>query len=389
MFEAKRNQIFTPASQVLRPVRKSRCYRPAICLLASLAIVGQIFITLQYCHFNLGRDQNTHNANSTLGFGGIYAISRKGSSRQHSLLSAAALTNLDISIPSQPVWTDGDVASIRAPENSLMSRGSALAWLGHLHALEQFLHDGAQTALIMEDDVDWDVRIRSLQIPQTAFAIRELLGSQSENYYYGNPDLWDVIWLGHCGDFFNATRGSEISTIKSFRDTAMPNVDDLHPWTRDFLHGIGAHDNQQRLVHASVRPLCTFAYAVTRAAAEKIVYELAAVEPTRVSSRPCAAYDVRLLEGCRDEGLKCITVNPELFHHSDLDSEIARVTENRETEDSTLHSSIEGPAMNIRCSARSPKWKHLWNSMSADDIDTEELVKDIAQLSTDCYIDGL
>lgn len=303
-------------------------------------------------------------------------------------MSAAALTKLEITIPSQPIWTDQDVASIQAPEHSSLNRGSVLAWLGHRNALESFLEDSAETALIMEDDVDWDVRIRAQQIPQTAYAIRELLSSNDERYY-GSPDLWDIIWLGHCGDFFNATRGSEIPSIKSFKDTAMPDIDDLHPWTRDFLHEIGAHDNQQRLVHASVRPLCTFAYAITRLAARKVLEDLAVSEPVRDPSRPCTAYDVRLLEGCREEGLRCITVNPELFHHNDLDSEIARATENQDEEDPVSNSPMVGSATNIRCSARSSKWNDLRNSISEDGIDADEVVRDIAQLSADCYIDDL
>jgi hypothetical protein len=73
-------------------------------------------------------------ANSTLGFGTILAVSHAHSPRRSSLLWAVNLTDLEIVIPDQPEWTEGDLQAFRA-EESQISRGSALAWLGHLNAL--------------------------------------------------------------------------------------------------------------------------------------------------------------------------------------------------------------------------------------------------------------
>jgi len=389
MFDTKR--IALPTSPVLRPSGRTQYQREWICLVVSLAILGQMYLALQYCSVTLlPWNRDDHSANSTLGFGGIYAVSRRGSPRRHSLLSAGSLTGLDITIPTQPMWTDEHVAQIRAPENSFLDRGSALAWLGHRNALEKFLKSTDDTALIMEDDVDWDTRLRTQQIPQTAFAIRELL--DSHNGYFGDTDFWDIIWLGHCGDYFNASKGSQISAIKSYNDPAMPDLTELHPWTRDFLEEIGADQNRQRLVHVSVQPLCTFAYAITRKAAEKVLNELTVREPNRGPESPCRAYDVRLLEGCRDEGMRCISVNPELFHHSDLGSEVALASNNRPVEDGETSSQrrlVESPTTNIRCSARSRKWKEIQDSVTDPGINAEEFVRNLAELSAECYIDDM
>jgi len=389
MFETKR--IALPPSPVLRPNGRTQNRREWICLLVSLAILGQVYMAIQYCSVSiLPWKHDHHAANSTLGFGGIYAVSRRGSPRRQSLLSAGTLSGLDITLPVQPIWADEDIARIRAPENSFLDRGSALAWLGHRNALEKFLKSTDDTALIMEDDVDWDTRLRTQQIPQTAYAIRELLGSHDG--YYGRTDLWDIIWLGHCGDYFDATKGSEIPVIKSYNDPAMPDLEELHPWTRGFLEEIGANHNQQRLVHASVQPLCTFAYAITRKAAEKVLNELTVREPSRDSESPCKAYDVRLLEGCRDEGMRCISVNPELFHHSGLGSEIAQVSDERpiENQETSSHERlVESPTTNIRCSARSRKWKEIQDSVTDPSINAEQFVRDLAELSAECYIDDL
>lgn len=95
---------------------------------------------------------------------------------------------------------------------------------------------------------------------------------------------------------------------------------------------------QTRLVHESVFPLCTFGYAVTRAAAKKILNDIA---PPRAPPPTVArAFDVVILRACRqgrgittsdnknnneyqlnesnvdtDKALRCLTINPELMHH--------------------------------------------------------------------------
>lgn len=391
MFDKKENRLVLPLSPVLRPIRRPQRFREGLCLFISFAVVGQILLGYYYCSLYLPSSKSSlaqNVANSTLGFSSIYAVSRKDSPRRQSLLDAAALTSLDITIPVQPSWTKEDTTRIKAAENSTVNEGSARAWLGHLNALEEFLKSTDETALIIEDDVDWDTRIRTQQIPQTAYAIRELL--ESHQGYYGNPDLWDIIWLGHCGDSFSASQGSNMSVIKAFNDPTMPNLDELHPWTQNFLHKIGAKQNQQRLVYKSVRPLCTFAYAVNRASAFRILNELAVGEPLRPTEHPCRAYDVRLLEGCRDEGYRCITVNPELFHHSELDSEIAQVADDGSIGDADTPRReivVDSPTTNIRCSARSRRWKDIRNSIVDPSKSAELMVRELAESPDNCYID--
>lgn len=77
-------------------------------------------------------------ANSTLGFGTILAVSSAQSPRRASLLWAANLTGLDLIMPPQPPWTEDDISAFKANEGSKISRGSALAWMGHLNALQWY-----------------------------------------------------------------------------------------------------------------------------------------------------------------------------------------------------------------------------------------------------------
>jgi hypothetical protein len=48
------------------------------------------------------------------------------------------LTGLDITIPDQPVWQDSDVERFNTSNLPRLSRGSTLAWLGHLNVLEWY-----------------------------------------------------------------------------------------------------------------------------------------------------------------------------------------------------------------------------------------------------------
>ncbi|KAL1303002.1 hypothetical protein AAFC00_003318 [Neodothiora populina] len=291
-------------------------------------------------------------ANSTLGFGAIVAVSHATSPRRQGLLAAAYITDLNISIPDQPAWTDEDVDRLRRPpKETRMTRGSALAWLGHLNALRWFLSTDLETVLILEDDVDWDIRLRTQQVPRVAAAARTLtareaginqtssrgdknrnivvqessfMSTASAGGYWGETSgnaSWDLMYLGHCGDrFYPETWNDEIRSKASFEDPSVPPLHSLHTFTRRFLTRLGI-GTETRILHKSINPLCTFGFALTRHAAYRLLHEIA----PREQEGGCQAYDVRILETCRDKGFRCWTVTPELFHHQDAASMIAGV----------------------------------------------------------------
>jgi hypothetical protein len=78
--------------------------------------------------------------------------------------------------------------------------------------LPRFLNSTLETALIIEDDSDWDIRLRSVQIPLAAGAARTALPPKrvsnpfarhhvSRMYYWGDHGEWDLLYIGHCGDY--------------------------------------------------------------------------------------------------------------------------------------------------------------------------------------------
>lgn len=277
------------------------------------------------------------------------------------------MTGVDIIVPHQPRWSDERLNKLRAEHDSRITRGSALAWLGHLNALKwylslwasclqspllilchRFLDSGLETALIIEDDVDWDIHLRTVQVPLASENLRALLGSDST--YWGDLDQWEILYLGHCGDFFDADKLDSLQHRVYRDDTLLPHRR-MHSHTNEFLEKLGLQEGE-RMVHRSKWPLCTFGYAVTRASANRILTKLAA----RESDGGCEAFDVRILEACRDLDYKCYSANPELFHHISAPSEIANVNEGADTTDSTgrLRSQkLTGGTTNIACGARS------------------------------------
>ncbi|KAF2787540.1 glycosyltransferase family 25 protein [Melanomma pulvis-pyrius CBS 109.77] len=309
-------------------------------------------------------------ANNTLGFGAVVVVSAPESPRLHSLLQAAAVTDLALTIPSQPEWTEGDVRRFRNGQDKDVQKGSILAWMGHHNALQWFLDSGLETALILEDDVDWDIRLRSIQIPLAASAARTMLppAKRSSRFrktdakhiqYWGDPKSWDLLYLGHCGDYFNeVTYEGLVPAEKPFNltdlphvvyaDPSLPNRDELHPFTQSLFEALRmpAHS---RAFHRSKFPLCSFGYAVTRPAAERLLSDLA---PPKLSPKGAKAFDVALLHACSkgsktpsptpqenpkphpdpklrhkyaSPGLRCWTVNSELFHHMPGASQIAQI----------------------------------------------------------------
>ncbi|PNS17965.1 Procollagen galactosyltransferase 1 [Sphaceloma murrayae] len=131
-------------------------------------------------------DSHTRPANATLGFGSIYAVSIPGSPRLESLLEAINVTGLEVRVPDLPDWTQEQVDYFRDdghPDRSVILKGSIRAWMSHIAVLEEFLRGVAETALIIEDDVDWDIRLKTKQIPATAAALRRLTDRWQAPYW--------------------------------------------------------------------------------------------------------------------------------------------------------------------------------------------------------------
>ncbi|KAE8145228.1 hypothetical protein BDV25DRAFT_165135 [Aspergillus avenaceus] len=242
----------------------------------------------------------THTAgNATLGFQKVLALSTGPSWRTRGLMAAANLTGLDIDIPPQPPIHPDLVRTFETlgPEDGQRpGHGASIAWLAHLDIIKYTIQSGFDTALIIEDDVDWDVSIRS-QAVQIAEAVRNLTSTpELETAPYGR--YWDVLWIGHCGEFWD----EQFETILYDDPTACPNKY-YFGWAKGYLERI---PDNHRAVYRSSNPVCSFAYAVSQGGSRKILEQLGAGQDE--------AFDVSMMHACRAGRLNCISVVPEVVH---------------------------------------------------------------------------
>ncbi|KAF1951634.1 hypothetical protein CC80DRAFT_575190 [Byssothecium circinans] len=279
-------------------------------------------------------------ANSTLGFGAVLAISAATSKRRAGLLWAANLTGIEIVIPEQPVWTDEELKAFKKKEESRIDKGSAMAWLGHLNALKWFLQSGLETALIIEDDADWDIALRTSQVALAAESLQSILSP--------NTSSWELLHLGHGlehidDDLFHRIHSHPYAT---YSDATVPPQDALDA-TSTVLHNLAVPE-KGRLWHRSFWPLGSYAYAVTRASATRLL--------THYSTEKAVAYDVALLEACRDKAWSCWTLEPGLINEYKVPSEIGNVNQGGEIKEQNpgLVADEIAHTANIRCGVRQP-----------------------------------
>lgn len=94
--------------------------------------VGRIY---QSWSFSFELHSESLPANRTLGFGAVVVVSSDYSERRYPLIQAANVTEIDLTIPHQPKWTEGDLQRFIDGQDNVQ-RGSILAWLGHRNALQ-------------------------------------------------------------------------------------------------------------------------------------------------------------------------------------------------------------------------------------------------------------
>jgi hypothetical protein len=264
------------------------------------------------------------------------------SRRRESLKLSGELTGLKITIPDQPKWTDADVDAFKAKNHSVIMRGSVLAWLGHINVLKWIVEQPFDTAMIIEDDIDWDIHLRSHQIPLLQRTFHEFINKQQyqdkfavpsssplasdelpNKDYWPSNDHWDLLYLGHCGDFFHASNLNKIPNAV-YRDPNLPSSHGLHTDTQRFMNTltkVGVPGEKHRVLHKSQNVLCSFAYVITKKTARQMLKDMSHEE----ENHGTIAFDVRILEACRDWNWKCWSVNPELFHHVDGEASEIRV----------------------------------------------------------------
>jgi hypothetical protein len=208
------------------------------------------------------------------------------------------------------------------------------------------------TALILEDDADWDIRIKK-QLYDFAKSLRTLIqplvsdnpGSSDSTYRVSSSDAssasrgrdiefdnlpstmpptkspygdsWELLWLGHCGMNFPLQKPEDgsLSSIPNGRvvrlnDPTVPETQ--HMYSVSAVKDLEQYPNQTRVISHAQDGICSLGYAVTQASARRLLYHLGVAEMT-------GPFDIMLKQFCDGTAGKgqhnCLTVRPGLFQH--------------------------------------------------------------------------
>lgn len=202
------------------------------------------------------------------------------------------------------------------------------------------------SALILEDDIDWDVRIKS-QMTDFARAARLLVQplaqttdqyldptypkpAEDETYVdfnleeghtiskpkdspYGDVSRWDLLWLGHCGCRFPKASdlNAPLGRVVIANDTTVPEPQHLDmEFGNDELKT--QYPPHTRVVSRARANSCSLTYGISQPGARRFLYELGVhklSDPNDIMFR----YVCDGVQG-RELGT-CLTVQPQLFQH--------------------------------------------------------------------------
>ncbi|WEW56536.1 hypothetical protein PRK78_001982 [Emydomyces testavorans] len=287
-------------------------------------------------------------------FGRIYVVNLPSrTDRSDALVLMSALTGIKLD------WIDGvnghTVQEKALPPPAPQSHfhlANIGSWRAHLNALRAVVENNLGSALILEDDADWDVRIKS-QLRDFALASRTLLQPLlSQPSSFADPTLrdpsnspgmpqsfdlnqlpqtvppmtspygdnWDILWLGHCGtEFPNSELQSKAELSGQLPRGRVAHYNDATVPKDEHLLFLSKEDDPRktypphtRVIHHAMGSICSLGYAVSQKGARRLLYELG----VKSFDGP---FDLMLRDVC--EGVKgrdratCLTVQPQLFNH--------------------------------------------------------------------------
>ncbi|KAI0879842.1 glycosyltransferase family 25 protein [Annulohypoxylon maeteangense] len=271
--------------------------------------------------------------NETLGFEKILIVGLpERSDKRDAIALTSSLTGFRVE------WVDGvkgetipDKAVPFGTDRKKLWETNLGSWRGHMNAVRKIISEDISSALIMEDDMDWDVRLKP-QLERVAQGARALLSSASKpNSPYG--DDWDLMWLGHCGEVFPETLDENIEkpdnspAIEYMSRKFVIEKDSTVP-PKDRVTGLVNfvdYPEYTRWVHITGAPICTFAYALSQQGARKVLLDLSVDHLTGpfdnalagLCRRAVSTWGVEDPAVAGDRGLdaKCISVTPPIFFH--------------------------------------------------------------------------
>ncbi|UZJ55632.1 hypothetical protein CBS101457_004952 [Exobasidium rhododendri] len=273
--------------------------------------------------------------NSTLGFEKIYVLnlpSRVDKRDELALMAYASGVRLEF----LDAVTKEEIGSLSIAQHAPDMLPTLLgSYRSHINALRKVLEDGVESALILEDDVDWSVDVKktfqSFQDP-----LATLIGSMKKDRKtrgpiasapYGEAD-WDLLYLGACLEgawagptvekkplplVGNKTVDYDAPPYLVYEDETAPDGTNMGDSVKEMFRNYGLQIDmpdalsipRRRVIQRSRGPICTDSYAVTRRGAARLLYQL-----TRTLNAPI---DLAMAWAAGDGRVESYTVFPPIM----------------------------------------------------------------------------
>ncbi|KAJ5704115.1 hypothetical protein N7493_011253 [Penicillium malachiteum] len=157
-------------------------------------------------------------------------------------------------------------------------------WRAHANIWRKIISENIETALILEDDVDWDINIRSvfaelsrqmsLQTDFKHLTPKWDRGQVHMNTFQRKGSGWDILYVGSSSNIPNL---NNLPPRYIYQDPEAPEYDKVGRQYRLELEIWGVNTSEQtnsRVVAPSWYPVGALGYAVTRSGAQTLLYNL-------------------------------------------------------------------------------------------------------------------
>ncbi|KAJ5675574.1 hypothetical protein N7462_008471 [Penicillium macrosclerotiorum] len=245
--------------------------------------------------------------NKTLGFGKIFVINLPSRTDKRDNISlGSSVTGLTVD------FVDGVDPETVNPKtypynwNYDQSDTEYACRRAHVNVAQRIVAEGLDSAIIFEDDIDWDFGIKA-QVQSLALATRALQGTPSN--FTGSPygHDWDVLWTGHCG--------MECKNEEPFFMTPNDMTVVMARHLPHYFFGVPDYDvsNRTRLTCTLRDAACTTSYGLSYRGAQKVLAALS-VNPSGFADQvdTSVQIDVALGRMCLTGVLRCFGAFPSL-----------------------------------------------------------------------------
>ena len=254
-------------------------------------------------------------SNSTLGTAAIIALNSPSRPDRRDYLSLmAAMTDLKLT------WMDARTTApipkaLPHEHNPGLKDVEYACWRTHADAWRKVVEEGWTTAMIMEDDADWDGGIHG-QMTLAWEALTKITNdpaasTEAKSYILMPPhaidiqqtdNSWDIFYTGTCMDL----PAPDYLVIND------PQLPQTSTWWLDAIYTeyFATTAIIRRLIQPSVEPVCTHSYIVSQTGARKLLYHTNMFLPWGV--------DVAIIKLINKGTIKGYSIIPPLFVSSPM-----------------------------------------------------------------------